>query len=245
LSGPGQPTTPRPVVVCIPHANPHDDRRWRFSFLYWHEREYFGIGGEDAGWFAALFERLKIFSQFTVSEVLEKLNLRDKLRFHPVNWSAKNMPIQKKDLVEVPRNIRDGPEFELYQFQLSKATGRVIGFFDMDMVFHILLLDPLHNLQPSKDFNWRVRPTDLSRTPYQAIKSLVANTIQMLEAGRTIEEVAQYLRKGISIETPSSKFIVVGEDVSDVLTEAMQRGGDSCVEDLLIRIVLEGYQPPS
>jgi hypothetical protein len=243
LSLSGKPLSPRPVVYGIPRADPKDDRGWRFSFRYWYECENFGVGQQKAGWFASLFEKLKAFSQLTVTEVLEKPDLRDKLRFHLIDWSAKKVPIQKRDIESIPRFIRESPEFELYQFQLSKGTGRVIGFFDSDMVFHIVLLDPMHNLQPSKDFNWRVTPTELSRTPFQAMKNLIVDTIRSLESGTATADVVTTLRETIGIETPSSRFIIVDDGIYEALTKAMKQCGEDCVEDLIIRIMLEGYSP--
>lgn len=43
----------------------------------------------------------------------------------------------------------------MYQFQLSTSKGRVVGYWDKN-IFNIVLLDPEHNLQPSKDHNYSV-----------------------------------------------------------------------------------------
>jgi hypothetical protein len=83
------------------------------------------------------------------------------IRFHPVNWDSKNIPIAKKDLDWL--GDYSSEEFTLVQFHLSKAMGRVVGFFDEDQVFNVVLLDPLHNLQPSKDFGYRVRISHISQ----------------------------------------------------------------------------------
>ena len=39
---------------------------------------------------------------------------------------------------------------------MSKALGRIVGFFDEERTFNIVLLDPLHNIQPSKSHNYKV-----------------------------------------------------------------------------------------
>jgi len=56
----------------------------------------------------------------------------------------------------LPKLILDNEdEFPLHQFQVSTTRGRIIGF-DYENVFYIVLLDPLHNLQPSKNFNYEI-----------------------------------------------------------------------------------------
>jgi hypothetical protein len=48
-------------------------------------------------------------------------------------------------------------EFPFYQFTISKANGRVVGFWNENhTIFYVVLLDPLHNLQPSKNFDYKV-----------------------------------------------------------------------------------------
>ncbi|HKP74096.1 MAG TPA: hypothetical protein VJT67_01075 [Longimicrobiaceae bacterium] len=61
------------------------------------------------------------------------------LRAHPIDFSATSEPRGFDHL---------NPEFRAfspYQFQLSQGTGRVHGFF-IDVVFHIVWLDPHHRL---------------------------------------------------------------------------------------------------
>jgi hypothetical protein len=46
-------------------------------------------------------------------------------------------------------------DFTLWQFQVSTARGRIIGFW-YETTFFIVLLDPLHNMQPSRDYDYEV-----------------------------------------------------------------------------------------
>lgn len=82
------------------------------------------------------------------------------IRFHPIDWEAKNIPIKRADIDWL--GDHSGQEFELMQFHISKSKGRVVGFFDQESVFYIVLLDPLHNLQPAGDYKYRVRASHIA-----------------------------------------------------------------------------------
>jgi len=59
----------------------------------------------------------------------------------------------------LPRDIRENEnDYPIYQFSVSLALGRIAGFWD-GCIFNVVLLDPYHNLQPAKEFNYRVTPT--------------------------------------------------------------------------------------
>lgn len=151
----------RIVVLAIspPDPNPPAPRKWTFSFRYWRQIEYFGFDRTNAGWFASLLERLVVLSNEDVDKFICNPQKIDVWRYHRIDWGHKNIPVQLKDLDWLPRDIRDNEEeFFLVQFQISKALGRVVGFWSQDYVFNIVLLDPLHNIQPSKDYNYRVDP---------------------------------------------------------------------------------------
>ena len=147
-----------------------------FSFRYCTQQEYFGVKGEDAAWFANLQERLKDLSGKT-GAILEGKIERDAYRLHPINWNARNCPIKKEDLLSVPNNIRDNKEEDFFwQFQLSKGTGRVVGFFDeTNSIFYIVLLDPKHNIQPSKNFGYAVDDTEIAITEFERLEMKLAN----------------------------------------------------------------------
>lgn len=150
-----------------------------FSFKYFGQQEYFGIGEQDAAWFANLFDRIKDLSGKTKA-VLENPTERDAYRLHPINWSAKNCPITIADLSSVPQNIKDNAENDFFwQFQLSKGRGRVVGFFNEDStVFYIVLLDPKHNIQPSKDYGYDVNETKEAITEYERIQMCIAGAVK-------------------------------------------------------------------
>ncbi|OWQ83395.1 hypothetical protein CDN99_26475 [Roseateles aquatilis] len=75
---------------------------------------------------------------------------------HPIDWGGKHVPIKLDDLDWIDEVYR-GREFPIVQIAVSKAEGRFVGFHDEDGIFQIVLLDPLHNAQPSKYNDYKVR----------------------------------------------------------------------------------------
>lgn len=152
-----------------------------FSFRYCSQQEYFGIGGEDAVWFANLQDRLKDLSGKT-GAILESVIDRKAYRLHPINWNACNCPISKEDLISVPKIIRENTEEDFFwQFQLSKGKGRVVGFFnETNSIFYIVLLDPKHNIQPSKSYGYSVDDTEIAITEFERLQMKLANAGTMI-----------------------------------------------------------------
>ena len=147
-----------------------------FSFKYFAQQDLFGVGEQDSGWFVSLFDRISDLSGKTKA-ILDNPVERDAYRLHTIDWKAKKCPITIDDLVSVPQNIKDGAEDDFFwQFQLSKTTGRVIGFFNEDFtVFYLVLLDPKHNLQPSKYYGYSVDETKMAVTEYDRIQMWIAD----------------------------------------------------------------------
>jgi hypothetical protein len=133
-------------------------RSWAFSFKYFNQIEYFGLDRCEPKWFSSLLFRLRELCQKNLSEIFSDKNMKNFYRYHKIDWGSKNIPIQKSDLNWVDKvYLENDDDFPFHQFQVSKAKGRVIGFWNEDhSVFYITLLDPLHNIQPSKSFDYKV-----------------------------------------------------------------------------------------
>lgn len=112
-----------------------------FSFRYLDRRhELFNLGAPrtkanntgiiEAKWFIRLLDALKEASKRTVYE-LEQSSVHD---LHSVD--------PKKINPKIPEQHKDE---EFKQFRLNKSRGRVVGFL-IDNIFHIVWLDPYHNL---------------------------------------------------------------------------------------------------
>lgn len=143
----------------VSNKKSRSDKYWSFSFKYFREIDYFGIGNKDISWFSSLLERLRDVSNLELERFTSDRSLQDAYRYHPINWSQKKIPIQRSEFYWLPKDILENDEeFPFYQFQISTAVGRVVGFWYED-IFYIIVLDPMHNIQPSKHYNYFVYST--------------------------------------------------------------------------------------
>lgn len=155
----GKPVVPdisirKPVVGAVV-ANSD----WLFSFKDFGQMEYFGVNGVGEKWFVSLIERLRDLSKINKVELEKDIYLKENIRYHVVDWDAYKIPIQRKDIDWVKKDIIENEvEFPFYQFHVAKSLGRIVGYWQ-ENVFHIVLLDPMHNLQPSKKYDYRVTDT--------------------------------------------------------------------------------------
>ncbi len=90
-------------------------------------------------WFLSLLDVLKEASTKSITELKTS-----SLEFHPVKWTGTNVhkPFENEQL-------------EYWQFRISKARGRVIGFkipIATCTVFYIVWLDAHHNLTDSEGY---------------------------------------------------------------------------------------------
>lgn len=155
-----------------------DAVQWNFSFQYWNQIEFFGLDRSAKSWFVSLLERLRDLSKYTVEEFLRNIDLQDAYRFHAINWSAKNCPIKRQDLHWIPPHILENNEdFPLVQIHVSKALGRIVGFFDSNHTFNIVLLDPLHNIQPAKCVDYKIRDCDIVGCQYTSLLYKVSSLL--------------------------------------------------------------------
>lgn len=134
--------------------------RWAFSFQHWRQIEYFGVSECEAKWFVSFLERLRELASYPVDQFLADQPTKDAWRYHDVKWTIKNIPIKRSQLDWLPAEFRDNDaEYPLFQFMVSQSLGRVVGFWvgtGEARVFHIVLLDPEHNIHPTAATNHRV-----------------------------------------------------------------------------------------
>lgn len=147
------PAVPKPRAGHIPQP-----KRWAFSLQHWRQIEYFGVDTCEKKWFISLIERFSELSRLPIEEFLASRSLQGSVRYHEIDWDAKAIPIKKSDIDWIGP-ITESEDFSFVQFHVSKALGRVVGFFDENQIFQVVLLDPKHNIQPSGNFDYRVRTT--------------------------------------------------------------------------------------
>ncbi|MGB1262813.1 MAG: hypothetical protein ACPG52_07895 [Cognaticolwellia sp.] len=164
---------PRPQLKV---SRVSDEKYWTFSFRFFKQIEFFGLDGANtnAAWFSSLLARLQDLSDKKLSEFLTDSAAQGKsgYRFHQINWSQKNIPVQRADINWLPiEYLQNDTEFPFFQFQISKSNGRIIGFFDENWHFNVLLLDPLHNMQPSKSHGYSVDPCSPLSCDYTSLNA--------------------------------------------------------------------------
>jgi hypothetical protein len=145
--------------IPIPQVKP-TITKFAFSLQFFNQIKYFQIGQQHPSWYISLIERLQELSskkrEAFIKDVVEKQNFR----YHEINWSGEGVPIKRSDLNWVDEYyLKNEEEYPFVQFHVSQALGRVVGFWDENNIFQIVLLDPLHNIQPSKRFSYKVNDT--------------------------------------------------------------------------------------
>jgi hypothetical protein len=149
------------IKAVLTRARVRENQRWSFGYRFFKEIKYFGLASDkiDKKWFLSLITRLGELSALTLESVLESRNVQGgTLRMHNISWDAKNVPIKREQIDWIDDDYRsNSEEFPLVQLAVSKAEGRFVGFLDEDNVFQIVLLDPLHNAQPSKFNDYKVQ----------------------------------------------------------------------------------------
>ncbi|MFA6090005.1 MAG: hypothetical protein WC755_09185 [Candidatus Woesearchaeota archaeon] len=145
----------KPSISVTPEKH-----KWSFSFEHFNQIQYFGLDrGVNNSWFVSLIERMKELSSIHPEDFFRNRILKDRWRYHEVNWNSTNIPISKSDLKWVDKELLNNDiDFPFYQFHVSKAKGRIVGFWNGGhTIFYIVLLDPLHNIQPAGGkYNYRV-----------------------------------------------------------------------------------------
>lgn len=167
----GSPKYGNKSLVTKEQENELERRKMSFSFSYFKQIPNFEIGDCSKGWHIGLLERLSTLTTMTPEDILEENKGSIALRCHKIEWDAKNIPIQRKDLDWLPKEILENEaEFPIMQISITKSTGRIVGYFDRDpYIFHIVLLDPKHNIQPSKKTNYQIQPTTKGISQYDEL----------------------------------------------------------------------------
>lgn len=211
-SGPGGES----VKKALSRSQLRENQRWSFSFRFFQEMKNFGLdsGQVSKKWTLSVIYRLQELSKLTVAAVTEDRDLMDgTLRIHNINWNQKNIPIKREDLTSIDADYLQNPvEFPIMQIAVSKAEGRLIGFFDEDNSFQIVLLDPLHNAQPSKFNGYKVSlcgPLGCEMTAIRHAARKAVNKIQGRECAcaQELESSLGWLKN-----TPSTALVIPSDD---------------------------------
>ncbi|MCG3671902.1 hypothetical protein [Aliarcobacter butzleri] len=212
----------KPVVTKTKSSD--EDIKWIFSFRYWDQIDYFGLDKSKSKWFVSLFERLKELSKFKRSDIMENYAIQNSLRYHSINWKQKNIPIQREDINWVDKDYLDNQEeYEFFQFQISKSLGRIVGFWDENLVFNIVLFDPLHNIQPSKSYSYKVDKCSKLNCEY-------SDLLHKINIATSLDELKEFLDKQI---TKDILIHYTDKKITNDLNELLETGKVGSPTDIL------------
>lgn len=217
----------------ISNYKPSHKHGWSFSFKYYKQIEHFGLKSEGAVWFSALLDRFQDLCSKRIEEFNTNHQEKDGYRYHPIAWDATNIPITKSDLDWVDKDILENDDdFPFYQFQISKANGRVVGFWDLHQtVFHIVLLDPKHNIQPAGGkYNYRIDKTSILPCKYSSL--LIE--LDIIKKKKCFCEKCTFKNEISNLQDKYNvgNFIYFQLD-DDFYAEFKERTNDRCISDLV------------
>lgn len=172
-----QNITPHKKTVGKVIAN--NPKRFVFSFRYWKQIEYFGLDKVKLTWFVSLLDKLTELSEEPLDAFRKDYQKKNANRYHSINWGQRNIPIKRNELDWLPPDYRDNEkEYIFYQIMITKGLGRIAGFWDENDIFYIILLDPFHNFQPTRDTNYRVDRCSPLNNMYSSLLDDVRQTKQ-------------------------------------------------------------------
>jgi hypothetical protein len=149
-------------------GEPEKPKLWTFSFRFWSQLEHFGVPKRPM-WYVSVLNRLQQLSKEPIEELQDHLKA-EALRYHEIDWSARKIPVQRNDFNTVPPEYRNNvDDYPFVQVHISKAIGRIVGFWDEDDVFNVVVFDPLHNIQPSRKVAYNVRPSPIFHCEYTSL----------------------------------------------------------------------------
>lgn len=173
------------VGKAIAKSKPAPDEPCAFAFRFFKEVENFGLDSKiiDKGWPMSFLHRLQELSGMTVVDLTENRSVMEgTLRIHDIDWNWKNTPITRASLDWIDKDyLGNHEEFPIIQIAVSKAMGRMVGFFDERNHFQVVLLDPLHNAQPSKTNEYKVRFCKPLGCEITAVRVQAASAIEKIK----------------------------------------------------------------
>lgn len=209
-----------------------------FGFSYFRQINEFGLNRSPLSWAVSFLERLGVLSQEEWDSFVNDPAKKDALRFHEIDWNAEAIPIKRSDINWLPPDYTDNPEFPFYQFHVSKALGRFVGFRDEKGVFQIVLLDPLHNLQPSRVFDYRVRPCGPLESHYDTLRATLDRALQNAKCTAVDCELAAELQK-VQIDGAQILLMAVRDGDIETALKLLEDGKCKSLYEVFERGLLE------
>lgn len=144
--------------------------------------------------------------------------LKNRWRYHEIDWNGPNVPITRADCNWIDPDYLDNPEeYPFVQFQVSMALGRVVGFWDENDVFNVVLLDPMHNIQPSSYSYYKVRPTKPLGSEYVELLNQFDSLREQVVCEKVVCEARQLFAEAAQ-PNPHAEAVLIGASAEDLQT---------------------------
>lgn len=208
---------------------PIEDTGISFSFRYFKQIDNFGITGKDDVWMSGLLDQLRLLSEKNADELLSDVTMKDYLRMHTLDLSEGKSALSLDDFASIPERYRPTAiDCPIMQFQISKANGRVIGFFNHNhSVFYIVFLDPQHNAQLSNYNGYKIREISPCMSEFDDLKAMIAKYAGLNPI--LAQDAEEFLY------TDNSSYLCLDSDLLEPLYRLVGKGEfKSKLEDFLL-----------
>ena len=219
-----------PVVDEVPPP-----RRFVFSYRYFRQLKYFEIGALNSGWFLAFFEKMTEISSKDFDALMTNFREKNAWRLHKIDWNHRSVPYQRNALNWIDRRyIENEEEFPFFQFQITKAFGRVIGFWDETGTFNVVFLDPMHNMQPSAHSDYKLREGVLAKSHFDAAICVVESVISACGTDCKCRPIYGKIQEALTASLPFETALVpMTADIFQRATACIQDGLADALSDIL------------
>lgn len=162
-------------------------------------------------------------------------------RLHEIDWNHKGIPVARADLDWIDkRYLENEDEFPFWQFSVSKALGRVVGFWDERGVFNLVLLDPSHNMQPAKYSDYKTREAPIGKGEFEVAIAHIEAKIAGCGDGCQCRSLYSDIQASLTHRLEFSAMLVaMPDELFGRVSLIIQSGAANCVSELL-ELAIEG-----
>ncbi len=155
-----------------PHSQTEDDKlRLSFKFIDWESEEFF-IHGLTKQYYELLFSAFNDIQHSTADEIKQQKHPRLIPKY--IKWKGDStitreafpadkikslLKVQSKNETELQEQFKEMTR-DSFELSVAKNYGRIHGFIFAN-TFHVVWIDPAHNLFPGKDKGGKTRKTKL------------------------------------------------------------------------------------
>ena len=195
-----------------------------FSFQYFNQIDYFGIGGAKSKWFISIIERLKEISKMTGKEIDVFLSGGRTTHSHQIQWEQ--APITRDDLTWIPKHV---DKDDIVQLNISTGKGRIIGYLDK-CIFYVVLLDEKHNMQSVGTKRGQPSKTIIGESQYDKLLHRYTELSKCINNACSVEDIR---KKIAQLEDKENNYIMSCELEEEYYLLFLERNESKGLKDLV------------